>query len=151
MRLTLNQKRLGVGLLTVFGSLSGLNYLAGWNIFGRFDKQVMIGTLFLLFLHIFFVGPSIEEIHEYRANKHKDSAHVLKDGTENAPGLWKYLLPLVAVMISMIFVGDGFGLITGEPVPSEHWMNVAFIELLLLVAGVVGWLSLKKLGSSDVK
>jgi hypothetical protein len=68
-----------------------------------------------------------------------------RDGPKYTLKLWRFLLPIALVMSSVIFLGDRFGLVTGEPVPSEHWIGVIFIESLLIVAAVLGWRRLKRM------
>ena len=137
-----NRKRLWIGVLTLCALFSLINYLAGWNIFGRFDELAVIAFSLAIFLSIFFVGPSYKERYDYRSRESST-------GTNYRIRLWKYLLPLVIVMVAIVFVGDGIGLLTGDPVPSDHWTDIAFIEFLLVVAGIFGWRRLKKLRSRD--
>jgi hypothetical protein len=142
MKVTLDQKRLAIAILTLFGLFSLINDLVGWNVFGRYDKHVIIAVSFLLFFCIFFVGPSFEGTYGDRGSRSNL-------GTKRTLRLWKYLLPLMVVMFAVIFVGDGVGLLTGEPVPTDHWTGVAFIESLLVLVGIVGWHRLKRLDRRD--
>jgi hypothetical protein len=69
-RLSFNQKRLclGIGLCVV--ALCLANYELGWYMFGSLNpKRVFIGSVVLLALFQHFVGPTLQEVYEYRDSK----------------------------------------------------------------------------------
>ena len=145
MRLTYIQKRIGAGILVLVALFVLVNYLKHWEIFGGLDKQVLIAVYVLVFPYWLFIGPSMQEMYDHRAGKGpRGSEAPISDLPGYSPKLWRYLLPLMAVAIAVVFMGDGYGLITGRAVPAEHWINVAFLEFLLVVLGILGWHRLKR-------
>lgn len=59
-------RRIMVGVALVPCLLSGMNVYLGWHLLGGFDNAVLGGCLILLFLVMRYLGPTMQEIREYR-------------------------------------------------------------------------------------
>jgi len=67
--MSLNGKRVVVGIGFCVCLLSAANYYLDLGAFGRFGKPVMLISLLVILLFQRFVGPSFSEIQEYRDKK----------------------------------------------------------------------------------
>ena len=68
---SLNVRRGILAALALLSVLCVTNYYLDLHVFGRFNKQVMIASMALVLLVWMYIGPHINEIREYRENKHK--------------------------------------------------------------------------------
>lgn len=72
-KLSLNSKRVIIGIGLCVCILSAANYYLDLGVFGRFGKPIMLISLLAMLLFQRFVGPTFDEITEYR-NKKRDAA-----------------------------------------------------------------------------
>lgn len=136
MKLSFNAKRIGAGILLLIGLLCVANYYFELEILGRFDREAMIGIFIMMFIYLSWVGPTFEEIQEYRDRTNRDK------GAPIGLRLWKYVVAVLAVMLMFVLIGPVLQLARDEPVQEDDWLRLVFIELLVLVAGLVGWFQL---------
>jgi hypothetical protein len=69
-KLSFNQKRLCVGVAFSAAALCLANYELDWSMFGSLNsKKVFIGSMVLLAIVVHFVGPTLQDIYEYRDRK----------------------------------------------------------------------------------
>jgi hypothetical protein len=69
-KLTFNQKRLCLGIGLCVTALCLANYALGWSMFGSLNpKKVFIGSVVILALFQHFVGPTLQEVYDYRDRK----------------------------------------------------------------------------------
>ena len=69
-RLSFNQKRLCVGIGLCVVALCLANYELGWSMFGSVNpKKGFVGSVVLLVLVHHFIGPTLQEVYDYRDRK----------------------------------------------------------------------------------
>lgn len=69
LKLSFNGKRIVAGIATLMTLLCLANYYFNLGLLGRFGKEVLIVSIILLFVCVYHVGPTIEEIRRYRDSK----------------------------------------------------------------------------------
>jgi hypothetical protein len=131
MKLSFQQKRIGAGILLVMSLLSVGNLYFEWGFLGPFGKEVMVGIFVVLFIYLVRVGPTLQEVQDYREKK--DRAESETRGFRS----WMYLLTLSIVMF-VVMLGPLIRLAKREPV-QEDWIELIVIEALVVVAGIIGW------------
>lgn len=139
MKLSFNGKRIGAGILLLMALICVSNYYFEWRIFGQFNKQVMVGVFVVMFMYLFRVGPTLEEVQEHRDKKNRE---------KDAPiGFrpWIYLVTLSIVMLIFVLIGPVFQIWRDEPVQREDWIELIVIEVLVVVAGLFGWYQVRRL------
>jgi len=68
-KLSINGKRIVVGIASLPPLFCLINYFGGLHIFGRFDEKVLIGAFVLAAVIAHFFGPTVQEIRDYRDAK----------------------------------------------------------------------------------
>lgn len=68
-KLPFNTRRLICGVVGLVALMCLANFLLKLGIFGRYDLDALILSFVLLYLELVFLGPSLEEIQDYRARK----------------------------------------------------------------------------------
>jgi len=71
MQISFTAKRVINGIVLALVLLSAANAMFGLNLFGRFHKDALIFSLLLAYIVVMYVGPSITEMRNYRAQKGK--------------------------------------------------------------------------------
>ena len=64
--LSFQTRRALVGIALLPCLLSVANVYLGWNLFGRFDKQVLVACFILLLLVMRYLGPTVDQVKKYR-------------------------------------------------------------------------------------
>lgn len=139
MKLSFNGKRVGAGILLSMALFCVANYYFEWRIFGQLNKQVMVGIFVVMFIYLYRVGPTLQEVQEHRDKMNREN---------HAPiGFhpWKYLLTLSIVMLIFVLIGPILRIAKGEPLEQEDWIELIVIEALVVVAGIIGWYQMKRL------
>jgi len=67
--LSFNTKRTIVGGALTFTLVCLANYWFGFNLFGSFDRKILVVSFAILGVVVLYVGPTVAEIREYRAKK----------------------------------------------------------------------------------
>ncbi|HJP39448.1 MAG TPA: hypothetical protein QF499_10035 [Gammaproteobacteria bacterium] len=138
--LSFNGKRFGIGILLLIALFSVTNYYLQWQLFGQFNKVVMIGIFVVMYIYLRFVGPTLEEVRDYRDQKRRERG-LVRVGFQ--PRV--YFLTFLVVMIVFALIGPVFRLIQGEPVQREDWVDLIIVEALIVIAAIVGWYPAKRL------
>jgi len=138
VKLSFNGKRVGAGILLLVALFCVANYYFEWRIFGRFNKEVMVGVFIIMFIYQLRIGPTLEEIQNYRDNRRRE-----KHASAGFRS-WVYLLTLSVVMLIFVLIGPGLQLAKGKPVQREDWIELIVIEALVVLAGVIGWYQAKR-------
>jgi hypothetical protein len=134
-----NQKRLGAAMILLFTLATLANHYFEWGFYQRFSKGIVVGAFVLLFAYMAFVGPSLEEIVEYR----KNSSARIRESKGGVP--WLYLLTLVTISLTFVLIGPVLKLMRAEVIQMRDWIQLLFIELIALLAGIWSWYQLKRL------
>jgi hypothetical protein len=66
MQLSFNQRRIAVGLALLLCLLFTSNYLIDPGFLPQIKKRLMVIAFVVLAIAIFFVGPTIDEMHQHR-------------------------------------------------------------------------------------
>ena len=74
-KLSFNEKRALAGVATAAAVLCSASYFLHLHVFGAADKSVMIVSFVLLGIDVLYVGPTVEELRDYRAKQRTDSRH----------------------------------------------------------------------------
>ena len=142
MSLSLSQKRIGAAVALLFALVSAANHNFDWGIFGRFSKGTMIGSFICLFIYLFYIGPTPDEILQHR----NDSAN-----KKHGPfGLrtWLYFLTLSIVAVIFILIGPVQKVLSGDHISFKDWLNLILIESMLVATAVYIWYRIEHRKSS---
>lgn len=69
VRLTFRTKRTSLIALLGFPLFCLTNLLLDWSVFGEYDDEVFAVCIVLLFLYVYVIGPTRQEIEEHRRLK----------------------------------------------------------------------------------
>ncbi len=138
--LSFNGKRIGSGILLLIALLSVTNYYLQWQLFGQFNKEVMIGIFVVMYIYMVRVGPTLEEIRDYRDKKRREKG-VAPLGFRP----WVYILTFLVVMLVLALIGPVLLMAQGAAVQREDWVELIFVEALVVIAAIVGWYPTKRL------
>lgn len=130
MSLSLSQKRIGAAVVLLFALVSAANHSFDWGIFGRLGKGIMIGSFILLFIYLSYLGPTPDEILQHR----NDSANE-KRGPASLR-TWLYFLTLSIVAVLFFLMGPVQKILRGDQTSFNDWLNLIFIESMVVVSAV---------------
>jgi hypothetical protein len=66
-KFSFNMRRLFVGCALVPCIVTVADYYLGWGLFGRFGRWAIAVSFVLLFLVMRYLGPTVQEVQDYRA------------------------------------------------------------------------------------
>lgn len=137
--LSFNCKRLGAGVLLLSALLGFANHYFRWQMFGQFNKEAMIGVFVVLALYLIRVGPTLNEIQEYRQKKARVPP------AQVGFRAWVYILTCAIVMLAVALIGPVLRWTQGEPVLKADWVELIIIEALVIIAAIAGWFPVRRL------
>ena len=70
-KLSLSTQRILAGIGLALCLLCTVNYYLDFKFFGGFDKQVMVLSFVVSGLYLILLGPTIDELREYRDGKRR--------------------------------------------------------------------------------
>jgi hypothetical protein len=70
VNLTFNQKRFCLGVALGLAAICLVNLELGWSLFGSLSpKKMFIGSVVVLALVQYFIGPTLSEVRRYRPSR----------------------------------------------------------------------------------